>query len=249
MAAAPTVLQPDAAEARSQSAQAYYAIRGLIVTLDLAPGSVVSEADLMTRLRLGRTPVREALRQLAQEHLVEVYPRRGMFVAPVDVRNLGALSEIRGVLEPFAARLAADRLTDDDRTELAALIAELDTLTGDPQERRLIEVDQRIHRFVHRASHNDYLASALDEHYMHALRIWFLALDRVTHLEDAVLEHRAILEAIGDGDAERAAAAMATHIDGFADHEHPPLPGEGRHHRRRHRRQLDGLPPGPARLD
>ena len=55
----------------------------------------------------------------------------------------------------------------------------------------------------------------LDEHYMHALRIWFLALDRVSHLEDAVLEHRAILEAISDGDAERAAAAMSTHVDGF----------------------------------
>ena len=95
------------------------------------------------------------------------------------------------------------------------LVFELDALGGEPEERRLIEADQRIHRFVHRAAHNEFLESALDEHYMHALRIWFLALDRVTQLADAVLEHRALLEAIRDGDAERAAAVMSSHVDGF----------------------------------
>jgi DNA-binding GntR family transcriptional regulator len=209
------VLQPDAAEARSQADQAYYAIRELIVTLELPPGSLVSEQDLMVRLGLGRTPVREALRALSRESLVEVYPRRGMFVAGVDVRELAALSEVRGALEPFAARLAAARLDADDRVELIALLAELDALGATPDERRLIEVDQRIHRFVHRAAHNAYLATALDQYYMHALRIWFLALDRVSNLEDAVLEHRAILEAISDGDADRAATVMSTHVDGF----------------------------------
>ena len=209
------ILQPDAADATSQSEQAYYAIRELIVTLELAPGSVVSEADLRVRLGLGRTPIREALRALAREGLVEVYPRRGIFVTGIDVRDLAALSEVRAVLEPFAASLAARRLTDDDRAELATLLTELDALGAMPEERRLIEVDQRIHRFVHRAAHNDYLASVLDQQYMHALRIWFVALDRVSNLEDAVLEHKALLEAIRDGDADRAAAVMSTHVDEF----------------------------------
>jgi len=209
------LLQPDAADATSQSEQAYYAIRELIVTLELAPGSVVSEADLRVRLGLGRTPIREALRALAREGLVEVYPRRGIFVTGIDVRDLAALSEVRTVLEPFAAGLAARRLTDDDRAELAALLTELDALGTTPEERRLIEIDQRIHRFVHGAAHNDYLASVLDQQYMHALRIWFLALDRVSNLAEAVLEHKALLEAIRDGDADRAAAVMSTHVDEF----------------------------------
>jgi DNA-binding GntR family transcriptional regulator len=208
-------VRADVADLRSQSEQAYDAIRELVVTLELPPGSLVDEPDLMARLGLGRTPVREALRALAQERLIEVYPRRGMFVTPVDARNLAALSEVRGVLEPFAAGLAAQRLTDPDRAELTELLAELAEVSASPEGRRLIAVDQRIHEFVSRAAHNDFLAGVLDEHYMHALRIWFLALDRVSHLEDAVLEHRAILEAISDGDAERAAAAMSTHVDGF----------------------------------
>src|SRR5918912_44606 len=61
---------------------------------------------------IGRTPTREALRRLAQEKLVEVYPRRGMFVTGVDVRELARLSEVRLVLEPEAARLAAERAPD-----------------------------------------------------------------------------------------------------------------------------------------
>jgi DNA-binding GntR family transcriptional regulator len=206
------ILQPDG---RSQSEQAYYALRELIVTLELAPGSLVDERDLMDRLGLGRTPVREALRALAQAKMVEVYPRRGMFVAPADARDLASLSEVRGVLEPFAAQLAAERRTEGDKVELEALFDELDAVAVKPVGRRLIEIDQRIHRFVYHAAHNDFLESVLDEHYMHALRIWFLALDKVSHLENAVLEHRAILEAIRDGDTDRATAAMKQHVDGF----------------------------------
>jgi DNA-binding GntR family transcriptional regulator len=159
--------------------------------------------------------VREALRALAQAKLVDVYPRRGMFVSAADARDLAALSEVRGVLEPFAAGLAAERHTEGEEVELVALLDELDVVSVKPVGRRLIEIDQRIHRFVHRAAHNDFLESVLDEQYMHALRIWFLALDKVNDLESAVLEHRAILEAIRDGDADRAASVMHAHIDGF----------------------------------
>jgi DNA-binding GntR family transcriptional regulator len=197
------------------SDQAYRAIRDLIVTLDLPPGAVVSEADLMVRLGLGRTPIREALRALARERLVEVYPRRGMFVAGVDARDLAALSEARAMLEPAAARLAAGRLTDADRARIDELLSELDSLGAEPDERELIALDQKLHRFIYSASRNRFLESALEEHYNHALRIWFLALDRLDHLGDAVREHRDILEAIRRGDAEQAAATMAAHIDGF----------------------------------
>ena len=194
---------------------AYRSIRDLIVTLDLPPGAVVSEADLMARLGMGRTPVREALRALARERLVEVYPRRGIFVAGVDPRELSALSEARSVLAPAAARLAAVRLADSDRATIDELLGELDGLGHMPDERELIALDQRLHRFVYAACRNTFLERSLDDYYTHALRIWFLALDRLEHLGDAVGEHKAILEAIRDGDADAAADTMTAHIDGF----------------------------------
>ena len=207
--------QPEAADARSLSDQAYYRIRELIVSLELPPGSIVNERDLMDRLGLGRTPVREALRTLARENLVEVYPRRGIFVSSVNVRDLAALSEVRFELESFAARLAAERRTADDLVGCTALLEELE-LTGDVHdERALIDLDQRLHRHVYRCAHNAFLERTLNEYYVLTLRIWFLALDRVTRLENAVHEHRDLLEAIRDGDPERAAAAMRRHVEGF----------------------------------
>ena len=197
------------------SDQAYLAIRDLIVTLELAPGAIVSEADLMNRLAMGRTPVREALRALARERLIDVYPRRGMFVAGVDARDLASLSEARAVREPAAARLAARRLTEADKAILDELLAELDALGSTPDERDLITLDRRLHRFVYATARNPFLESTLDEQYTHALRIWFMALDRLPHLDDAVKEHRDILEAIRRGDADQAAVTMAAHIDGF----------------------------------
>ena len=207
------VIQPEAVGVRSLTDQAYYRLRELIVTLELAPGALLNERDLMERTGLGRTPIREALRTLANERLVEVFPRRGVLVSNVNARDLAALSELRAILEPPAARLAAERRTEADRAETEALIAELDDADGD--ERSLIGLDQRIHRHVYRAMHNPFLETVLAEHYLLTLRIWFLALDRVASLGDAVREHRDLLEAIRDGDGARAEGAMRRHIEGF----------------------------------
>jgi DNA-binding GntR family transcriptional regulator len=198
--------------------QAYHAIRGLIVSLELAPGAVIDERQLVERLAIGRTPVREALRRLAQERLVEVYPRRGMFVTGVDVRELARLSEVREVLEPEAARLAAERATDADRRELGALLVELDTAGGE-----LMALDERIHRAVYRAAHNDLLEATLEQYYVLALRIWSMALDRAHDLGEAVEEHRALVEAIRSGDAERAADTMRAHVRNFEQAMHRVL--------------------------
>jgi DNA-binding GntR family transcriptional regulator len=198
--------------------KAYHAIRGLIVSLELAPGTVIDERSLIERLEIGRTPVREALRRLAHERLVEVYPRRGMFVTGVDVRELARLSEVRVVLEPEAARLAAERATEADRAELTALIEELDAGGSE-----LMGLDERIHRAVYRAAHNDLLEATLEQYYVLALRIWSIALDRAHELEEAVEAHRTLLEAINDGDGERAAETMRAHVQDFEQAMHRVL--------------------------
>ena len=200
-------------QAESLAEKAYVAIRRLIVTLELGPGSVINERELVEQLGIGRTPVREALRRLAQEGLVEVYPRRGMFVTDVDVRKLALVSEVRVALEPEAARLAAERATDAERAELQELLDELDAAGAD--DHALMALDERIHRAVYRCARNDLLATTLEQYYVLALRIWTIALDRQHELNDAVQGHRALLEAIHDGDGERAAATMRAHVEDF----------------------------------
>jgi DNA-binding GntR family transcriptional regulator len=189
--------------------RAYLAIRGLIVSLELPPGAVIDERELMQRLGLGRTPVREALRQLAQEQLVEVFPRRGMFVTGVDVRDLARISEVRAALEPEAARLAAERATDEERDELADL--------GDQIKRGadLMGLDERIHRAIYACAHNHLLEKTLGEYYVLALRIWMIALDRAEALEDAVDAHRDLIQAIVVGNGDSAASLMRDHVENF----------------------------------
>jgi DNA-binding GntR family transcriptional regulator len=194
--------------------RAYFAIRALIVSLELAPGDPIREPDLTAQLGIGRTPVREALRRLALERLVEVYPRRGMFVTTVDVRDLARLCEVRAVLEPEAARLAAERATKLDLEGINALLEEL----LEPRrrdDRALIDLDERIHRTIYRTSHNQLLEETLEWYYTHALRIWMLALDRTRTLQSAVLEHHELLDAIARGKGERAAQLMRAHVEHF----------------------------------
>jgi DNA-binding GntR family transcriptional regulator len=210
-----TVLVPADARTDSLSAVAYYLIRDLIVTLELAPGTPLAEREIMQRLQLGRTPVREALHRLADEGLVTIYARRGMVVAPVDVRDLAAVSEVRVQLEGFAARLAAERATSRDRDDAAVLMTELERLPEQSDERAMIRFDQRVHQFVHRATHNDYLRDTLGEYLTLSVRLWFLGLDRVSRLDDAIREHREVLQAIGDGDGARAEAVARGHVVGF----------------------------------
>lgn len=189
--------------------RAYLAIRGLIVSLELAPGSLIHERWLMEQLGLGRTPVREALRRLAQEQLVEVFPRRGMFVTSVDVRDLARISEVRLALEPEAARLAAERATEEERDELAELSDRI------KRGADLMALDEQIHRAIYAAAHNQLMEKTLGEYYVLALRIWMIALDREADLRDAVEAHRNLVHAIINGAGEQAADMMRSHVEDF----------------------------------
>ena len=207
------LLAPPNGAASSYADQAYYAIRDLIVTLQLAPGSLVKEPELSDRLGMSRTPVREALRRLALERLVEVFPRRGMHVTTVDVRDLARLCEVRLVLEPEAAKLAAERATKADLDEITDLLTEL-AARKRRDHRTLIDLDQRIHRTIYRATHNQLLEETLEWYYAHALRIWMLGLAK-TGLKAAVHEHADLLGAILRGNGPRAADLMRAHVERF----------------------------------
>ena len=200
--------------ARSQGERAYLLIRDQIVTLKLAPGSVIEEGRLRQELGLGRTPIREALQRLAHENLVTFVPHRGTFVSDINLTDLHRLTEVRTEIEGYAARLAAERATAGDREQMRALMAELGTIDeGDAYP--LMRLDQRIHRLVYEATRNAFLQAMLEETFNLSLRIWFLGLDRGVRLKQAVEEHRRLLDAIVKRDADAAEAVMRQHVTGF----------------------------------
>jgi DNA-binding GntR family transcriptional regulator len=197
------------------SDRAYAALRDRLVSLQIPPGAPIDEESLTGELGVGRTPVREAIRRLALESLVVVYPRRGTFAAAINITSLTDLTDVRTVLEAHAAERAARLRDDDDRSQASQLIDEL--RAAESSQRSLIELDARVHRFIYRCSRNPYLEQDLDRYLNMSLRIWHLTWDRLPPLEERVREHRELLEAIRAGDAERAGDIARAHVRAFAD--------------------------------
>lgn len=191
---------------------AYTAIRDKLVRLQIAPGAPIDEARLAAELNLGRTPVREAIKRLAYQRLVVVYPRSGSYAADIDVSDLTALCDIRELLEGLAAERAAVEARYDERRELEHLLAELD---NDCAPDKLLELDAAAHRMVHRAAHNDYLLDMLTQTLDLSLRIWNLASERLPHLGQHVHGNTAVLRAILDRDAPKAGELARRHVREF----------------------------------
>jgi DNA-binding GntR family transcriptional regulator len=181
----------------------------------LAPGAVINDGAMMEELQLGRTPIREALQRLACEGLVVLRPRRGAFVASLSITDLHQIFEMRRVLEGHAAALAAERATPADVAALQAPVALLDQADPAGGAQPYIEIDRAFHRAVARAAHNRFLEYTLSRMYNLNLRLWYLALDRIGPMRQAIEEHRRVLDAICQHDGPAAEAAMRDHITGF----------------------------------
>jgi DNA-binding GntR family transcriptional regulator len=212
-------------EEPSFAERAYEVIRDRLIMLEIRPGAPINDDQLARELGFGRTPVREALKRLELERLVVAYPRRGTFATEVNITDLGYISEVRQQLEPVAASAAARRATAADRAALRSLAAKLHSAgqkgtgqkgAGDKTvSTDLMRLDMQVHRAIYTATHNPYLEDTLVHYDNLATRIWCLFLNRLLDLAGHVSEHSALLAAIVDGDADRAAELAAAHVANF----------------------------------
>jgi DNA-binding GntR family transcriptional regulator len=196
------------------SEKAYQLIKERIISLELPPSSLIDQQSLMDGLGLGRTPIREALQRLAAEDLVNVVPRRGIFVSDISLTDLQKVFEARIVIEGCCARLAAQRITPAQIQEMHARVGEIAGLSHD-DAKTLMDIDWRFHKLLYEAADNEFLAAALIRLYDLSLRLWFVVLDRLGDVHGAIEQHRAIFEALRARDAERAEALIRTHISEF----------------------------------
>jgi DNA-binding GntR family transcriptional regulator len=190
-------------------------LRDRIISLRIAPGAPIDEDRIGEAFEMGRTPVREAVKRLALENLVTVFPRRGTFASEINITDLTHISDVRTVLEAHAAARAAERITDAQRAELDGLLLELSQSRGSDDGEALMALDARVHRFIHRCSGNPYLEETLGRYFNLSLRIWHLVIDRLPHLFARVHEHDDVLRAIAAGDADRASEILIEHIATF----------------------------------
>lgn len=196
--------------------RAYAAILDRLIMLTIPPMAPIDDAALGQSLGVGRTPVREALKRLEVDRLVITYPRRGTFATGVDINDLAYISEIRGRLEPLAARRAAENAAKPVRSELAELADTLQGIdAGALTQEELMHWDLRVHRTIYRAAGNPHLQDTLVRYDNLATRIFCLFLPRMAHFERHVEEHVGLLRAIAEGNADLAERLAHEHIIGF----------------------------------
>lgn len=198
---------------RLASEKAYEIIKAMILTLELAPGELVTESELAAQTGLGRTPVREALRQLALENLVHMAPRRGTVVAPIQLMDFQQIFELRICLEGLAAQLAAQRATDEDIMKMESIIEGIGRDGPDFDDN--VGIDREFHLAIAEAARNKYLASAVENILDLSIRLGYLAGTRRTLASQLIGVYRDAIDALKERDADKARAVMVSHIEDF----------------------------------
>ena len=199
---------------------AYERIRSLVLSGELAPATKLGQVELAERFGISRTPVREALRRLAGERLVEPLANRGFRVADLGLDAVLKRLEVRAMLEPGIASLAAERRDERDIERLYGSIAR------EERARNGIAVhdaSREFHISVARASGNDELVRVLESLWL--IEVGRRLLSRRSAVsdwqDDDIREHREIADAVAEGRAEDAGRLMAEHIRGAMHHWEP----------------------------
>ena len=210
--ASPAEVTP-VASTQSLTDRAYAELEEMIVTLQLAPGAAVSEAELSSHLGIGRTPIREALQRLARERLVMILPRRGIMVSEINVGRQLRLHEARRELERLIARTAARRATDEQRARFRELARDFEKSARVNDDVTFMRTDREFNLLCSNASHNEFAAGAMA--LMHGLsrRFWYIHYKQAADMPLTAKLHADIARAIADKDEACAATASDRLLD------------------------------------
>ncbi len=194
-------------------------VRDAIVRGDYAPGSALPEIRLAADLGTSRGTVREALRGLEDQGLVEVVPHRGSFVSQMSKRRARDLYDMRVVLEAYAVRLAVEEgaFDGDGRRALTGRLEALEAAatSGEPME--MIETERALHREIWSKCRNQLLLEELATLQIQTRRLLIYNKAFSTPLEEDLIMHRDLIDAILSGDPDQAESAMRSHIRMSAD--------------------------------
>lgn len=206
--------RPDALIDTTDANIAYRKLRRMILTTELPPGAALNEGDLINRIGVGRTPLRDALHLLAHEGLVDILPRRGTFVGQVTVSDLQQIFDVRSGIEDIVATAAAARANEPDITEMRALIARAKRTHGPESD---ADLDAAFHTLLLRIAGNRYL----DEMYRRladaSLRILYLTGCGMEPPEDQVRLFESAEAALLARDGPGLADLLRDHVRAFRD--------------------------------
>lgn len=192
-------------------------LRAMIVHGELAPGAALIEVELSAALGISRTPLREALKLLAQDGLVELRINRSPRVRRLDPFEIRELFEALSGVERMAAELAAQRITAGELDRLAALQAEIVSEHDAGRRAPYFAANRTIHRTIVEAARNRPIADMHAALLARAEQVRFFALRLEDRWEQSIVEHQEILDALVSRDAARAGRLLAAHVAHTSD--------------------------------
>jgi DNA-binding GntR family transcriptional regulator len=195
--------------------RAYAEIKRRINRMDYRPGAYLNEAQISRTLKIGRTPVHQALDRLMLEGLVQVIPRKGVIVESISVDQIMQIIDVRLVNELYCVELAVERATAQELAGMRELLATAGPLIQARDRERLMNLDRAYHHRISQAARNPVLSDTLGTLHERSLRFWFISLGDDLQLRRIDEEHRAILDAMARRDRPGAVEAMRAHIDSF----------------------------------
>ena len=197
---------------QSLGGQIFNRIRDDILSGNYAPGEELKEATLGKQLGVSRTPVREALRQLDLEGLVEIAPNRGAKVIGISRKDVEDIYHMRARLEGLAARKAAEQIKEEELAELEEVILLSEFHVKKPESKQMVRLDGRFHEIMYRASGSRMLEHVLTDflHYVKMARSHSVKTEH--RAQESVKEHKRILEAIRQRDGDLAEQLANEHI-------------------------------------
>ena len=179
----------------------------------LKPGERLMEIQLAEELGVSRTPVREAIRKLELEGYVIMMPRRGTYVANLSIRDVNEVFEIRTSLESLSSGLAAERITDEELESLQRLLVRIGEFIECNNMEKIVETDMQFHDLLYQASRNTRLVGIIYNLREQLTRFRSTSMSFPGRLKATLEEHRAIVEAIAQGDVKGAQHASEYHME------------------------------------
>jgi DNA-binding GntR family transcriptional regulator len=187
-------------------------LRDLIVEGELPPGSRVQERELCARFAVSRTPLREALKVLASEGLIELLPNRGARVAQLTAQDVRDMFQVMGALEALAGQLACERITEIALAEITALHYQMLVHVKRGELRDYFRLNQAIHEAILEAARNPVLKTTYQSLAGRIRRARYMANMSEARWQEAVGEHDAILRALTARDGATLARLLTDHL-------------------------------------
>ncbi len=203
------------AEKKLNTDEIYEILKGRIINLDYKPGEILNEVDLAEEFNISRTPIRKVFQLLENDKLLNIVPRMGANVIPIDFIDMKYVFEVTKKLDPFATSLAVERISEENIEELEEIMERLKSYNIEEDYQAAIKDDERFHQIIFNSCGNPWLQDILTSLHYQTERLWHYCEQYFDNMDLFIETLEKVLEAIKEKDLEKAEKYSRLHIEEF----------------------------------